>query len=432
MTDETEVLVIGGGIIGASCAYYLAQDGRDVTLIEREDVVCPVGASSYANAGVVMPSDPVPLPSPGVLGQGIKWLLDSESPLYVRPRPSLGLMRWLLGFAAASREAPMRRAMPVLRALGVESLKAFDEIAASGSLHTCYRHNGILTLYLTREALKGAAADAARMKELFGIEAEVWDAAAVHDRASGVLGAVVGGVFTGEDGYVEPCQLTRGLARLAEENGATVLTGAEAIRLSRDGRRVSSVMTTRGTIRARTVVLAAGVWSAGLVRDLRLSLPLQPAKGYSITVGRPPGVPDDLAFYLPEAHACATPFDGGLRLAGTLELSGMNSRVLPNRVAAIQRGSARYFAGVESAPTTELWRGFRPMTPDGLPMIGRPSGFDNLVVATGHNMNGIMYGPATGKLVAEVVGDRRPSVDLSLLQPDRFNLLPDSWTTRRD
>ncbi len=421
--SESSVLVIGGGVIGASCAYYLARDGRDVTLVEREDAICPVGASSYANAGLVMPSDPYPLPSPGILGQGMKWLLDSSSPLYIKPRPSPALVRWLLGFAAASREGPMRRGMPVLRALGVEGLRAFDEICASGTLDAGYKHTGILSLYLTQGALEGAAAGAASLKESFGVEADVWDAAAVHERVPAALAGVAGGVFTAEDGHVDPCKLTRGLARLAEEKGATVLTATEAIGLSRQGRRVTGVMTTRGLMRADTVVLSAGVWSRRLARGLRLSLPVEPAKGYSITVPRPEGVPADLALYLPEGHACVTPFGDGLRFAGTLELSGMNDRVLTNRVAAIRRGAGRYFAGVETAPPVALWRGLRPMTPDGLPMVGRAAAYDNLVVATGHNMNGIMYGPVTGKLVAEVVGGRRPSVDLDLLKPDRFGLI---------
>ena len=421
--SNTGVLVIGGGIIGASCAYYLARDGRKVTLIERDDVVCPVGASSYANAGLVMPSDPNPLPSPGVLGQGMKWLLDSSSPLYIKPQLSPALVRWLLGFAAASREGPMRRGMPVLRALGVEGLKAFDEIGASGKLDAGYHHTGILSLYLTQGALQGAAAGAAALRESFGVEAELWDSAAVHERVPGVLPGVLGGVFTAEDGHVEPCRLTRELARLAEEAGATVLTATEAIGFERDRRRVTGVMTTRGMMSAETVVLAAGVWSGRLARGLRVSLPLQPAKGYSITVPRPEGVPGDLALYLPEGHACVTPFGDDLRFAGTLELSGMNDHVLSNRVAAIRRGAGRYFAGVETAPPMQLWRGLRPMTPDGLPMVGRTTAYDNLVVATGHNMNGIMYGPVTGKLVAEVVGGRSTSVDLSLLEPERFGVV---------
>jgi D-amino-acid dehydrogenase len=423
MGTEVDTLVIGGGIIGASCAYFLARDGRDVTLIEREDAVCPVGASSYANAGLVMPSDPSPLPSPGVLGQGMKWLLDSASPLYIKPRPSLALVRWLLGFAAASREGPMRRGMPVLRALGVEGLKAFDEITASGGLDAGYHHTGILSLYLSRDALEGAAAGTGPLKESYGVESEVWDSTAVHERVPAALPGVMGGVFTAEDGHVEPRKLTRGLARLAEEQGATVLTATEAIAFSRDRRRITGVMTTRGMMKAETVVLAAGVWSRRLAHGLRLSLPLEPAKGYSVMIRRPEGVPDDFALYLPEGHACVTPFGDGLRFAGTLELSGMNDRVLTSRVAAIRRGVGRYFAGAESAPPIELWRGLRPMSPDGLPMVGRPAAYDNLVVATGHCMNGINYGPVTGKLVAEVVGGRQPSVDLSLLTPDRFGVI---------
>jgi D-amino-acid dehydrogenase len=422
-SSEHEILIIGGGIIGAASAWYLARDGRAVTLIERGETVCPVEASSHANAGLVMPSDPYPLPSPGVLGQGIKWLLDSSSPLYIKPRLSPSLLRWLLGFAAASREGPMRRGMPVLRALGTEGLKAFDELPKTVNEEAGYHHTGILSLYLRQEALEAAASGIDEMRAGFGVDAEVWDAATVHRRVPGALPGVVGGVYTGEDGYIEPRRLTSSLSAMAAQEGATVLTSTEVIDLSREGRRVTGVMTTRGPMQAETVVLSAGVWSGALARRLGVALPLQPAKGYSIDVGRPEGVPDDLALYLPEGHACVTPFGDALRFAGTLELSGMNYRVLPNRVGAIRRGAALYFGGVDASPPRGLWRGLRPMTPDGLPMIGRPAAFDNLVVATGHNMCGIMYGPVTGKLVAEIVGGRGPSLDLAPLSPDRFGII---------
>ena len=423
MSAKVEVLVIGGGIIGASCAYYLSRDGHEVTLIERADAICPVGASSYANAGLVMPSDPCPLPSPGVLGEGFKWLLDSSSPLYIKPRPSPALVRWLAGFVAASRESRMRRGMPVLRALGVEGLKAFAELDSLGTLDAGYHSTGILSLYLTEGRLQGAAAGAIPLENEFGVKTEILDAAAVHERVPAALPEVVGGAYTPEDGYVEPCKLTRELARLATEQGATVLTATEALGFSREGNSVTGVMTTKGMLRPETVVLAAGVWSKRLARGLGLSLPLQPAKGYSITVPRPEGVPDDMALYLPEGHACVTPFGDGVRFAGTLELSGMNYRVLDNRISGIRKGAGRFFAGVETAAPIEVWRGLRPMTPDGLPIIGRAPRQRNVVVATGHNMNGIMYGPITGRLVAEIVGGRRTSVDLGLLRAERFGLL---------
>ncbi len=422
MSADVEVLVIGGGIVGASCAYYLSRDGKQVTLIEREDAICPVGASSYANAGLVMPSDPYPLPSPGVLGQGFKWLLDSSSPLFIKPRPSPALARWLLGFVAASRESRVRRGMPVLRSLGIGGLKAFGELDALGTLDAGYRPTGILSLYLTQERLQGAADVAVSLEAMFGVRTEILDAAAVHERVPAAQPEVVGGAFTPEDGHVDPRRLTRGLARLAADEGAAVLTATEALGFTKTARRVTGVMTTRGMLQPETVVLAAGVWSARLARALGMALPLQPAKGYSITVPLPDGVPDDMAMYLPEGHACVTPLGDRLRFAGTLELSGMNDRVLTNRLAGIRESAGRFFAGAEKAEPREVWRGLRPMTPDGLPIIGRAGAYDNVVVATGHNMNGIMYGPITGRLVSEIVGGHATSIDLGLLRVDRFSL----------
>ena len=422
MTSTVDVLVIGGGIIGASCAYYLSREGVEVTLIERKEAICPIDGSTYANAGFITPSDPYPLPTRGVLGQGLKWLLDSSSPLYIKPRPSPALARWLVGFAAASREATMKRGMPVLRSLGVEGIRAFDELDTLGEIDAGYHHNGILSLYLTQASFHSAVADVEPLGESFGVQTEVMDTAAVHERVPAALPEVVGGVYHPEDAHADPCALTRELARLAAAQGATVLTATEALGFRLAGRRVAAVTTTRGVISPGTVVLAAGVWSAKLARGLRLSLPLQPAKGYSITVTRPDGVPEDLPLYLPEGHACVTPYGERLRFAGTLELSGINDGVLPNRLGAIRKSVGRFLGGGATAEPLHIWRGLRPMTPDGLPIVGRAASRDNLIVATGHNMNGLMYGPITGRLVAEIVAGRTPSVDLHGLRVERFGL----------
>jgi D-amino-acid dehydrogenase len=416
---RTEVLVIGGGIVGVSCAYYLARSGREVALIEREDSICPTEASSYGNAGLIMPSDPYPVPVPGVLGRGLAWVLDDSSPLYLKPRLDPRLARWLLLFSLAAREAPMRASMPTIRALGVESIAAFDDLEALGELDAGYRRNGILSVYLNHASFDAALADEKSLRG-FGISREAIDAQGVRQRVPAALPGVAGGILAPEDAHVDPCALTRQLAGLAQKLGATVATGTEAVGFDSLGRRLVSVTTTRGHYEAQEVVLAAGVWSTELGWRLGLDLPVVPAKGYHVVIPRPQGVPEDYPVYLPEGHVCVTPFGDQLRLAGTLELSGINWRILPNRLDGIQDGAARFLSGVAGAERLAIWRGLRPMTPDGLPIIGRSPRHDNLIVATGHCMSGLMHGPGTGRLVAQLVAGETPAVELYPLRVDRF------------
>ncbi len=289
MAAHDDVLIIGGGPVGVCAAYYLADAGCRVTLLERDEL-CSRYGGAYANAGLIVPSEVYPLAAPGVLGQGLKWLLDSGSPFYIQPRLDPALWRWLLLFRRACAEERMRPLMPVLRALGRRSAELFAEIAAEHGKAFGYQQKGWLNLYATEKGLASAAAEAAEARAL-GVAAEVIDAQGAREMMPDLANEVVGGVFNAENGHADPHAFVSELGRRAAGKGAEIRPATEVIGLRTAGRRVVKVMTTRGDLEAGTVVLAAGCWSPAIGRLTGLTLPIQPAKGYSVTVARPEGFP---------------------------------------------------------------------------------------------------------------------------------------------
>ena len=419
MAADDDVLIIGGGPVGVCAAYYLAEAGCHVTLLERDEL-CSRYGGAYANAGLIVPSEVYPLAAPGALGQGLKWLLDSGSPFFIQPRLDPALWRWLLLFRRACAEERMRPLMPVLRALGRRSADLFAELAVARGKSFGYEQKGWLNLYATENGLAAGVAEAAEARAL-GVAAEVVDAQRAREMMPGLAGGVAGGVFHAENAHVDPQVFVSELGRRAARKGADIRLATEVIGLRTVGRRIVRVMTTRGDLEAGTVVLAAGCWSPALARLTGLNLPIQPAKGYSVTVARPEGFPE-LPAYLAEGHVCITPLGDRLRMAGTLELAGMDMRVRANRVAGIRRGAARFLPGLADREALEIWRGPRPVTPDGLPIVGRSPRHENLIVAAGHCMLGLSLGPVTGKLVAQLVAGQTPDLDLEPVRVDRFGL----------
>ncbi len=415
---KAEVLIIGGGVIGVCAAYYLSAAGHGVTLIEKQGEICPVEASSYGNAGLIVPSHSIPLAAPGVLGQGLRWLLDADSPFYIRPRLDPELIRWLWRFRGACAEGPMRRAIPVLADLGRTSSHLLRELVTSEGLDCGYDEKGWLLIYQDRRAFDQAVEEAELLRE-FGIASEVLDGDGVRRKEPNVLPAVVGGVYFPEDAHLIPHRFVGELARRAASRGVRLQIGTEVLGFETAGRRVSAVVTTRGRFTPEQVVWAAGAWTPILARGLGLRLPIEAAKGYSVTVRRPaiaPGVP----LYLGERKVAVTPMGPLVRLGGTLELAGLDLTVSRRRVEAILRAAREYLPGMAELELVELWRGLRPVTPDGLPLIGRSRRVENLIVACGHGMLGVTQGPVTGKLVAEIVAGTMPSVDLGPLRVERF------------
>jgi D-amino-acid dehydrogenase len=412
-----DIIVVGGGPIGVCCALELARSGADVVLLEREAEVCPPVGGAYANCGLLVPSDATPLAAPGVLGQGLRWMLDASSPFYIAPRPSPALARWLWLFRAACSEKRARAAAPVLRALHTTSARLHDELAGEHGGRWHFHHDGELQVYETAAGLAAAAEEVEQARAL-GARAEEVTAAEARALFPSLCCELAGAFFFPEDGHLDPMRFTRAVAALAEQAGTTVVNGAEALVLRPTTNGVRTV-TTRGAFDAAQIVLAAGAWTPHLTRGLGLRLPIEPAKGYSVDVERPADFPE-LPLYLGDAHVVITPLGDSLRLGSTLELSGWDMRVRPRRVAYLRERGRRAIGLPSDGPVRQLWRGPRPVTPDGLPVIGRVPGRDRVILASGHCMLGLSLGPVTGRLVAQLASGARPEIDLSPLAVQRF------------
>ena len=417
MQDRSDAIVIGAGAVGVCSAYYLAQRGLRVTLVDRDDVCA---GCSYGNAGLLVPSHSVPLAAPGVIWRALRWMLNPESPFYIRPRPSLELVSWLWKFRAACNADHVARAMPVLRDLTVTSVDLFAELNEACESDFGFEKIGVMYVYDTDEGLREGIEEAEHLK-VVGLEAEPLDRSGVSECLGGVETIAIGGVFHPYDGHVTPAEYVRAVAERFESDGGRVERSTEVQGFEVDGRRVTGVVTNHGLLQADEVVLAAGSWSPAIARHLGIKLPIQPAKGYSVTYRKPEGYPP-LPVIFGESRVAATPMGDTLRLAGTLELAGMDLSINRRRVDAVAGALGRYFPALDASglELIEEWAGLRPATPDGLALLGRWPSYDNLTLAAGHAMLGVSTSPASGTLVAQIVTGEQPFTDIAPLDPARF------------
>ena len=415
MNSQYDVAIIGGGVIGVCSAYYLAQKGVKVLLLEKDEIA---SGCSHGNGGLVVPSHAVPLASPGALGKGLRWLLDAESPFYIQPRLDPALVRWLARFVLSSRPHRMMASLPVLRDLLLASRALYEELAQQAGFDFGFEDDGSLQVYLTEHSFKEGIEEA-RLLERMDIPIQVLNPSEVLDLEPALLPAITGGIFYPRDGHIDPLRFVQGLAERAQGLGVEIPAGAEVLAFETQNGAVNKIKTTRGDFHAEHVILAAGSWSPAIARMLKLRVPIQAAKGYSLTYEKPENSPR-LPLLLADAHVVVNPMRDALRVAGTLELAGMDFSINARRVEAIRKATYRYLPGLAEAKLLQTWRGLRPCTPDGLPIISRSDSFRNLIVAAGHAMLGMSLGPITGKLVSQLVCEVQTDMDLTPLRLDRF------------
>lgn len=414
--SNTDVLIIGGGVIGTACAEYLTQRGVTVTLLERNQIGM---GCSYGNCGLIVPSHSLPLPMPGMLAQAGRWLLKADSPFYIKPRLSWELLCWLARFARSSNQVHLQHAASALGQLSSRSLELYGQMAADNGTFMGYVRKGTLYVYRTQPGLEHAVHEMGMVCK-HGAKGELLNSTELRALEPSITGKVVGATYFHDEAHVEPLAVVQTFGSRAEQRGARVIGGAEVINWHTKRGRIDAVDTTRGRFGAETIILATGSWTPSLVRTLQLKVPIQAGKGYAVIVEPFSPVPK-IPSLLGEVKVCVTPRQGSVRLAGTMELAGMDESITTARVDAIVRGAREFYTQMPAQPVVrEVWRGLRPCTPDGLPMIGRTDRWDNLILAAGHAMLGLTLAAATGEMVADMVTNQNPCVDPTPFSPARF------------
>jgi D-amino-acid dehydrogenase len=421
MTTGTEktILIIGGGVIGLSTAYYCAQRGHRVTLIDRNPA--RRDGCSYGNAGMVVPSHFVPLAAPGAVSTALKWMFNPESPLYIKPRLDGDLIAWGWKFMRAANAKHVERSAPLIRDLSFASRECFEELASLLDNDFGLVQRGLIMLCKTQQALDHEAAFA-RQSNALGVPAEVLDGPALARLDPGVTMDVAGGVYFPKDCHLSPARFMDGLQRQCEKLGVRFVWNAETTAITHHASRITEVSATATRFTADEVILACGSWSPVVARDLGLQLPMQAGKGYSLTVAKPRELPR-LCSIFTEARVAVTPMGDTLRIGGTMEIAGLHEDINPVRVQGIVKAVPKYFPKFTPDDFAGIrpWRGLRPCSPDGMPYLGRTTKFSNLTIATGHAMMGLSLGPISGRLVSEIVSGAKPSFPLGLLDPDRYS-----------
>jgi D-amino-acid dehydrogenase len=415
-TASRHVVIIGGGVIGTSCAYFLSRSGWRVTILEKGSLG---GGSSGGNCGLVCPSHVLPLAEPGMVSKGIASLFQKNSPLSIKPRMDPALWSWLIHFALRCNERDMIRAGHGIQPLLESSLELYRELIDQEGLECEWERKGLLFAYQSKKEMEAYASTDRLLAEQFHCPARRYDGDAVNELEPALKPGLAGGWYYEDDAHLRPDRLLGSWRRVLESNGVQIRENCRFFGFRRPGSRAIAADTEPEPITADAFIVATGAWTPLLAHELGCRIPIQPGKGYSLTMPRPNICPT-IPLIFPETRVAVTPFHSGYRIGSTMEFSGYDKSINPDRLRLLREGAAPYLREPEREPIEETWYGWRPMTWDSLPIIDRSPALENVYIAAGHNMLGLSMAPATGKLVSQLLNGDTPFLDAKPYRASRF------------
>lgn len=413
-----KAIIVGGGVVGLSSAYYLKKSGWDVVVIDQSDFL---NNCSYGNAGYVCPSHFVPLASPGIVSQGLRWMLNKKSPFYIQPRLSWPLMDWGLKFVKSATAKHVADSAIPLRDAALVSQHCYEELAATPGFDFAYEHKGLFEYFLTKEAAENAHETIEKATSL-GLDAEYMSAEAVQALEPQTKLNIQGALYFKCDSHLYPNKLMKSLISWLQQNNVALNPNETVTAFEKTNNRISKVITTKKSYEADTVVIATGSWSREVAELINIKLPLMPGRGYSVTFENSTYKLNYPAI-LVEGRVAVTPMDGNkIRFGGTMEITTISRPPQISRVEGILN-TVKQFLPEFTIPLPDIkdvWYGYRPCSPDGLPYIGRLKNISNCIVATGHAMIGLSLGAGTGQWVSQLANEEKTSIDLSAFTVERF------------
>ena len=416
MASRDSVIVVGAGHIGIACAHYLAKDGFEVTVIDQGDIG---GACSQANCGFLVPSHVLPLTTPDALTQGLFSIVQPRAAFRIKPQFRRSLLRWMVQFASRCTQRHMLEAAHVLQAILEASVAEYRVLLADPQLESEWQSNGLLFVFRGERGLgEFGDTDALLTREL-GVTARYLSGEELAAFEPALLEDLAGGYFYEDDSHLRPDRLNASWSSRLRAQGVRFVESCRLEQITKGNGEITGLVTSQGRMRADRYVFATGAWSGKWSYDLECRIPIEPGKGYSVTMTKPALMPSH-AMLMPEKHVGVTPFDNGYRIASMMEFAGFDDSIPEFRIQQLQ-DSAKPFLKEPVGPAIQgRWYGWRPMTWDSLPIIGRVPSVRNALLATGHNMLGLTLAPVTGMLIADLVSERDSDLPVQALSPARF------------
>lgn len=413
------ITIVGAGALGLCTAYFLHKEGREVQLIERESSNDTSGCS-YGNAGMIVPSHFVPLAAPGVISQGLKWLLNSKSPFYIKPRMNADLIQWMWLFFRSANQKNIQRVGDQLFKLNEASRDLYKVIAEEESFDVGFERLGLMMLYQTA-SVEDEEHRLAKKAEILGVKSDILSPKEVQTLETDFEMNVRGGVHYQSDAHLDPGKFMNQLKNYLLGKGVNIHFNTECEGFRSFGRKLTHVLTNKGDFESESVIIATGSWSQALSKKLGTRIPLQGGKGYSFTIENTP-LQLKTPSILCERKIALTPMGNSLRVAGTMEIAGTNRSVSQRRLQGIKDGVKDYLTNYQSdwSENTTPWIGLRPVSPDGMPYIGKSGKWDNLFINTGHAMMGMSLAPVSGQILSEMLLNKSVKFNTQILSPDRF------------